>query len=417
MRRRRRGCKEQLGRRLADSSQLRRERLLAKRRARLRAVEARPAPLALGRRRHKRRRRRRSPCPAARAALLVRQARAQGVSGGGGRRLRRQGRIGHRVGGEVTPGLVLRVLLAAWSARGRRRPARAGKLVPEAARTRASRLFGRQLRARARVRRVGELRWRMQWARRARQGRDALRRGRGRERHRGSVPRRVPRRGLRALVRTAVEGGRAAVRPVCRSRGRRQGPDLRHGRTLRVARVLRGRVRGGHLWHLSRAVTIWRPICARATEARRRDGRRAFTVLAGLAIALRLCVLARTGDALVVARHAPDALVRLGEDELLDLVLARTAAEAFRVIRLVACTQGIVSARLQHQGDRQRAPVTIASLCMGFWHALQMYLQFSQTGLPSARRSRLMLCSTCLLHLAQRLRSVETGGQPVMLDE
>lgn len=48
--------------------------------------------------------------------------------------------------------------------------------------------------------------------------------------------------------------------------------------------------------------------------------------------------------------------------------------------------------------------MTIASLCMGFWQTLQMYEQFSQTGLPSDRRSRFVLCSTRLLHLAHRLR-------------
>lgn len=40
--------------------------------------------------------------------------------------------------------------------------------------------------------------------------------------------------------------------------------------------------------------------------------------------------------------------------------------------------------------------MTIASLLMGFWQTLQMYEQFSHTGLPSDKSRRFVSCSTRL---------------------
>lgn len=80
------------------------------------------------------------------------------------------------------------------------------------------------------------------------------------------------------------------------------------------------------------------------------------------------------------------------------------------MVGFVACIVGgakEISSRQQGfaldiRGD---LPVTIASLWIGFWQIVHMYEQFSQTGLPSERRSRFVLCSTRQRHLAQRLRS------------
>lgn len=138
----------------------------------------------------------------------------------------------------------------------------------------------------------------------------------------------------------------------------------------------------------------------------------AFAILA--CSPLRFCMSPSPRDAVVVARHAPDTLVRLGENEFLDLVRAGTASEAVGMVGFVACTVGSaeeISKRRQGfppdiVGD---LPVTIASLWIGFWQIVHMYEQFSQTGLPSESRSRFVLCSTRQRHLAQRLRSESSG--------
>ena len=49
-----------------------------------------------------------------------------------------------------------------------------------------------------------------------------------------------------------------------------------------------------------------------------------------------------TCDALVVALHAIESLTRLGEDELVDTVLATPASEAFGVEGVVAGHDGLI---------------------------------------------------------------------------
>ena len=131
---------------------------------------------------------------------------------------------------------------------------------------------------------------------------------------------------------------------------------------------------------------------------------------------LRFCMSSSPRDTVVVARHAPDTLVRLGEDEFLDLVRAGTASEAVGMVGFVACILGgakEISNRPQGvpRNIRGDLPVTIASLWIGFWQIVHMYEQFSQTGLPSESRSRFVLCSTRHRHLAQRLRSESSSSR------
>jgi hypothetical protein len=67
------------------------------------------------------------------------------------------------------------------------------------------------------------------------------------------------------------------------------------------------------------------PLTSRSTASasgrrRRSRYRLAILVFPRLPLLLLLGVLASSGDALIVTAHAPDPLIRLGEDELLNLV-------------------------------------------------------------------------------------------------
>lgn len=80
-----------------------------------------------------------------------------------------------------------------------------------------------------------------------------------------------------------------------------------------------------------------------------------FTTTPALAILARsplgFCVSSGPRDAFVVACHAPDALVRLGENEFFDLVRAGTAAEAVGMVGFVACTVSSTEGISNRQSD------------------------------------------------------------------